>query len=172
MALVRLIALLPLLLMETAIAQTTQVPISQDPVFATVLKRRIRYPVLAEQTGAYARIYARFLVNERGHVQQISLIQPAPKKDGFENAVLTGLKHLPPLSPRYEGQYILPVDFAYINYEISPDPILPPTGVLPRHYQHDYTLLNPVRVVGNNRAYSPIGSHRPTPLNSPGRSHF
>ncbi len=172
MALVRFIAFLSLLLTNAAIAQTTPAPISQDPVFSTVLKRRIQYPVLAEQTGVYARVYARFLVNERGHVQQIALIQPVPKKDGFEHAVLTGLKHLPPLSPRYEGQYILPVDFAYINYESSPEPVLPPAGTLPRHYQHDYILLNPVRIVGNNRAYSPKGSHLPTPLNSPGRSLF
>ena len=168
----RLITFLLLLLTNAAIAQADQTPISRDPVFIAVLKQRIKYPVLAEQTGVYARVYVRFLVNEKGHVQQITLLQPAQTKDGFERAVLVGMRHLPPLNPRYEGQYILPVDFAYINYESSPDLLLPPTGTLPRHYTNDYLLLYPIRIVGNNRAYSPKGSNWPTPLNSPGRQFF
>lgn len=167
----RLIVFL-LLFAGAATAQPGQVPIDQDPVFTTVLKSRIKYPVLAEQTGVYARVYARFMVNEKGHVQQIDLIQSARTKDGFGNAVLSGLKHLPPLNRRYEGQYILPVDFAYINYERSPEPLLLPTGPLPRHYLHDYILLTPIRIVGNSRTYSPKGSQLPTPLNSPGRVFF
>jgi TonB family protein len=142
-----------------------QSSLNEDPVFKTVLSRQIRYPVLAERTGVYGRIYACFKLDERGHVQNIEVLN-SRSKYGFEQAVKKGLKLLPPLNPRYAGQYVVPIDFAYINYNDSSEPLLPSPQPLPTLYQQGRVVLKEIRIIGNSRTYRHDGPLKPTTIDA------
>ncbi|MFD2573724.1 hypothetical protein ACFSUS_24000 [Spirosoma soli] len=172
MHLLKLVTCFFLLITSCVYAQPSEPALSKDPVFNAVLLRQIRYPVLAERTGVYTRVYASFRLNEQGHIEAITLISTDQTKYGFGEAVVKGLKHMPALNPRYAGQYIVPIDFAYINYDESPEPLLPPVQDLPIVYYQGCTFLHEIRIVGNSRTYRPNGVLTPTPLNSPGRVYY
>ncbi len=73
----------------------------------------------------------------------------APRKIGygFEEEILKKVKLLPPVNPRYEGSYTLPVTFAFIDHT-NGGKAISPTGKLPNQYFKDRTLLNELLVVG------------------------
>ncbi|GAB3500227.1 hypothetical protein GCM10027341_25060 [Spirosoma knui] len=156
--------------MRSAGAQS--ISLTEDPVFKTVLGRQIRYPVLAEQTGVYGRVYACFTVNERGHIEGVQVLGSGDPKYGFTETVRKGLTALPPLQPRYAGQYVLPIDFAYINYNESAEPLLASGQSLPPLYQQGRILLKPMRVTGNSRTYRHNGTLTPSPLHTPERRYY
>lgn len=119
-----------MLLARWATAQNAPVRVDQDPIFVSVLARQIAYPLKAAP-GAYARIYAGFSINAKGRVGKVTILNPVKIGYGFEEEVTLGLNRLPVMNPRYEGDYVLPVLFAYINYadhakETIPDATMPP----------------------------------------------
>ncbi|GAB3540169.1 energy transducer TonB [Spirosoma fluminis] len=155
---------------RSVVAQS--VSLTEDSVFKAVLGRQMRYPVLAEQTGVYGRVYACFTINERGHVEQVQVLGSGDSKYGFTETVRKGLTALPPLQPRYARQYVLPIDFAYINYNESAEPLLASAQSLPALYQQGRMLLKPVRIMGNSRTYRHNGTLMPSPLHTPERRYY
>jgi hypothetical protein len=144
----KLLCLLYLLLMRPlATAQVSSSPLSGDPVFSTVLRRRIHYPISAERTGVYAKIYAGFQIDKKGHIQQVSFLNPTKIGYGFEEEVVKKLKLLPPLHPKYEGTYALPVTFAFIDHTNHAKPVSP-SGKLSKLYLTDRILLDEIEIVG------------------------
>lgn len=136
-----------ILLAQIATAQHTPARIDQDPVFVSVLTRQIAYPLKAA-SGAYARIYAGFSIDQKGHVQNVTILNPAKIGYGFEEEVTQGLKRLPLLNPRYEGDYVLPVLFVYVNYERQANETIP-DGTVPTWYFTNRTLLTEIRRQNN-----------------------
>ncbi|SOD93572.1 energy transducer TonB [Spirosoma fluviale] len=132
---------------QLAIAQVPNHSLSEDPVFSTVLRRRIQYPINAEREGVYAKIYAGFHIDKKGHIQQVSILNPSKVGYGFEEEVLKKLKLLPPLQPKYEGNYALPITFAFIDHTNHAKPVSP-SGKLSRLYLTDRILLNEVEIIG------------------------
>ncbi len=118
-----------LLCFGAASAQIGDPALSQDPVFANVLARRIMYPPAGRTYSVYGRFYASFDVDEQGRVQNIQILSPINDRYGFEQAVRAGLRKLPHLSVKYAGQYALPVAFVYTNYNESPNPHRPTNTV-------------------------------------------
>ncbi|WP_155297164.1 hypothetical protein [Spirosoma aerolatum] len=108
-------------------AQTSDQELSDDPVFTTILKRRLKYPRDAEWVGKYMRIFAGFTVGDKGRVQNITILNQSPTGAhlGFEPMVLAALKKLPSLNLRYIGSYILPVSFIYVDYRHKDQPYIP-----------------------------------------------
>ncbi|WP_293691558.1 MULTISPECIES: hypothetical protein [unclassified Spirosoma] len=108
-------------------AQTSEQGLSDDPVFTTILKRRIKYPRDAEWVGKYMRVFAEFTVGDKGRVQNITILNQSPTGAhlGFEYTVATALKKLPSLNLRYTGSYILPVSFIYVDYRQKDKPYVP-----------------------------------------------
>lgn len=112
---------------QLGLAQTPDQGLSNDPVFNTILKRRIKYPRDAEWVGKYMRIFAEFTVGEKGRVENIAILNQSPTGVhlGFEPTVVTALKKLPSLNLRYKGSYILPVSFIYVDYRHKDKPYVP-----------------------------------------------
>jgi len=81
--------------MTTVEAQSPS--LSNDPAFSFILLHRINYPIDAERLGIYAKIYAGFQVDRKGHVQEISILNQNKIGYGFEEEVVKKLKLLPPL---------------------------------------------------------------------------
>ncbi|NID08670.1 energy transducer TonB [Fibrivirga algicola] len=129
-------------------AQPATPALSKDPVFRVLLPRRIMYPVVAERAGVYANVYAGFRIDHRGHVQDVSILNPTKIGYGFEHEVIKRVKRLPPLDPKYEGRYALPVTFALPDYGNGAK-ITSSTNRLPNAYLKDRILLTEVTIVGN-----------------------
>ena len=85
----------------------------KDPVFESVLVQNIAFPSKAFYKGAYGNIYAGFRIDQKGHIQDIVILNIINSKAGFENEVKRGLKKMPSLNPSYEGQYVLPIIFGF-----------------------------------------------------------
>lgn len=136
-----------LLIGQLATAQGQSPSLSRDPVFSTVLQHRIHYPVSAERSGIYARIYAGFQVDQKGHIQQISILNPTKIGYGFEEEVLRKLTLLPPLHPKYEGAYALPVTFAIIDHT-DRGKAVSPSGQLSGLFLSNRVVLNEIKIVG------------------------
>ncbi len=97
-------------------AQTIRPALDEDPVFHQVLARRIEYPRYSMRYfPLYGRIYVGFHISEKGNLTDVTILSPGNTRSGFENEVRQALSHMPPLNPRYEGDYALPVAFCYIN---------------------------------------------------------
>ncbi|MEZ0542030.1 energy transducer TonB [Fibrella arboris] len=139
-----------LLLAEAvAYAQTAATPaLSEDPVFRIMLPRRIVYPAAAEHAGVYAKVYAGFRIDSKGHVQDISILNPTKIGYGFEHEVIKKLKKLPPLKPDYEGTYALPVTFALSDYGNGAK-VTSTTNSLSNMYLGNRILLTELKIVGN-----------------------
>lgn len=131
-----------LLLTYGSVAQDTTRRVDRDPVFMAVLARQLGYPLNAE--GAYARIYAGFSIDEKGRVRNIAILNPVKIGYGFEEEVVSSLKRLPSLNPRYVGDYVLPVSFVYVNYEKNASETIP-EGTLPAWYFANRTVLPGIR---------------------------
>lgn len=145
MGLLRVLSLL--LLVRLATAQVINTKLDEDPVFTAVLSRRIIYPVHAEQVGMYAKVYAGFHIDQKGHIQDVSILNPVKIGYGFEEEVMKKLRLLPPLNPKYEGSYALPVTFAFVDYTNGTNAISP-SGKLSSQYVAGRVLLNEVKIVG------------------------
>ncbi|WP_157618557.1 energy transducer TonB [Spirosoma spitsbergense] len=129
-------------------AQVGSPELGKDPVFVAVLSRRIMYPADAERSGVYAKIYAGFRIDKRGHIQDINILNPTKIGYGFERAVTNKLKSLPPLNPNYEGNYALPVTFALVDYTDRAN-VISPSGHLSNTYFKDRLLLSELKVIGS-----------------------
>ncbi|MBC8151503.1 MAG: hypothetical protein H7Z72_01195 [Bacteroidetes bacterium] len=131
------------LLAQWAAAQNAPVRLDQDPVFVSVLARQIAYPLKAAP-GAYARIYAGFSVDAKGRVGKVTILNPVKIGYGFEEEVTLGLKRLPVMNPRYQGDYVLPVLFAYVNYaDYAKETV--PDGTVPDWYFANRIRLSEIR---------------------------
>jgi TonB family protein len=119
--------LLLLTITDLTQAQTVTPDLSQDPVFNTVLNRRLKYPRQAQWSGWYGRVFAEFTVNEKGRIQSILILNHSVEWDyaGLEPTVVNALKKLPPLSLQYAGSYILPVSFVLVDYRHHDAPFVP-----------------------------------------------
>lgn len=137
-----------LLLVHAATAQVESAKLNEDPVFKTVLSRQIVYPTDAERLGIYAKIYAGFHINRRGHIQDISILNPTKIGYGFEQAVTKKLRKLPPLNSKYEGNYALPVIFALVDYTNKGN-LISPAGSLSNMQIGNRILLNEMRVISS-----------------------
>ncbi|QDK82694.1 hypothetical protein EXU85_30440 [Spirosoma sp. KCTC 42546] len=112
---------------HVAFAQLASPDLNQDPVFTTVLKRRLTYPRQAEWSSVYGRVFAGFTVDNKGRIQNISILNSSHKGTyyGFEPTIRTALKKLPYLSLQYAGSYILPVSFIFVDYRHTDKPFIP-----------------------------------------------
>ncbi len=167
--LIRLLCLL--LLVHTAVAQTASPKLGEDPVFTGVLARRIVYPASAEQAGIYAKIYAGFRIDERGLLQDVKILNPTKVGYGFEQEVTRKLNVLPPLNPKYEGAYALPVIFAIKDYT-SGGKLISPSGDLSAHYLNDRVLLSAIKIVGSKtpvQQVDELAPYRKNPGGPPNR---
>ncbi len=54
--------------------------LDKDPVFRRTLSRRLNYPFLNSQEGYTKLVYAQFEINEKGHVQNVKIFNPASGK--------------------------------------------------------------------------------------------
>lgn len=136
-----------MLLARWAAAQNAPVRVDQDPVFVSVLARQIVYPLKAAP-GAYARIYAGFSIDAKGRVGKVTILNPVKIGYGFEEEVTLGLKRLPVMNPRYEGDYVLPVRFVYVNYADHAKETIP-DGTVPDWYFANRILLSELRRENN-----------------------
>jgi hypothetical protein len=145
---------LPLLIIllntQLTLAQSIQDNLRQDPVFTTVLARRLKYPRQAQWSSIYARIFAQFTVDQKGHVQTISILNHSNEGVyfGIEPTVINALKKLPPLSLRYQGHYISPVTFQLQDYRHK-DSLLVPKDSLYLTDLAGRTILKEIKVTGN-----------------------
>lgn len=137
-------------LLLSAYAATAQgvAKLDNDPVFSTVLSRRITYPANAQQAGIYATIYAGFRVDQHGHLQNISILNPVIIGYGFEEEVIKKLKLIPPLQSKYENDYVLPVTFALVDYT-NRGAIMSPPDKLSDVYFKGRILLKEINVIGS-----------------------
>ncbi|HEX9957818.1 MAG TPA: hypothetical protein VGA96_11185, partial [Fibrella sp.] len=76
------------------------------------------------------------------------ILNPAKIGYGFEQEVTKKLKKLPPLNPKYEGNYALPIAFALPDYDNGAK-VTSPVNNLPDVYLKNRTLLNEIKIVGN-----------------------
>ncbi|WP_157816066.1 energy transducer TonB [Spirosoma pollinicola] len=132
-------------------AQSASSDLSQDPVFSTVLNRRLRYPRQAEWSSVYGRVFAEFTIDDKGHVQDISILNHSEKGTyyGLEPTIITALKKLPSLNLRYTGSYILPVSFIYVDYRQKDKPFVPKDTL----YIQDLAgriALKEIKIMGNS----------------------
>ena len=145
---------LPLILLslstQLVFAQLPPNKLSQDPVFSNVLEHRLKYPRQAQWSSIYARIFAEFTIDEKGHVQAISILNHSNEGVyfGLEPAVVNVLKKLPPLSLQYRGHYILPVTFQLQDYR-SKGNLLIPKDSLHLIDLGGRVILNEVKVTGS-----------------------
>lgn len=104
-----------------SLAQVVHPALNDDPVFYKVLYNRIDYPINAINAHLFGRVYAGFRIDEKGKIQDITILSPGntkgpgTMKTGFEYVVCQALKHMPLLNPRYAGSYALPIAFCYSN---------------------------------------------------------
>jgi hypothetical protein len=132
--------------------------LDKDPVFRKVLSRRLSYPFSNAEVGNTKLVYAQFSIDEKGHTQNIKILNPASGRYyfiNFDRAVEKALKKLPPLQPRYEGKYVLPVIFA-INDMQTGKRVIPDNTTFNGKLSENI-LLKSVTIVGYSRR-SPAGS--------------
>ena len=147
------------ILSRPAIAQIASVALDQDPVFNQVASHRIHYPAKPAQMAVYGRFYAGFSIDQKGHIQDISVLYPKlstrlKKAYGFDYEILNGLKHMPPLKPSLAGNYVLPIAFCYTHYAEGANPIVP-TNILPQTYNlGDRVLLSEVKIFARSSSDS------------------
>lgn len=132
-------------------AQTVTADLSQDPVFTTILNRRLKYPRQAQWSSRYGRVFAGFTIDEKGHIQSISILNHSVEWEyaGLEPTVLGALQKLPPLRPQYTGNYILPVAFILVDYRHKDKPFVP-TDTLYIQDLTDRVILKEIKVMGSN----------------------
>lgn len=118
-----------------------------DPVFVRVVSDQIAYPKEAIHAGIYAKIYAGFRIDEKGHIQDIYIINPNKLGIGFEQEIIKKLKRLPSLNPKYEESYALPINFCLKGPDNNSNQCA--TGVLPSYYYSGRILLDEITVVTN-----------------------
>ena len=135
------------LLSQATTAQARNARLDEDPVFIAVLSKRIQYPFNAERSGVYAKVYAGFHIDQKGRVQEVSILNPTKIGYGFEEEVSRKIKILPALNPKYEGDYALPIAFALPDYANSAK-IVAPTGKLSEPYIKDRILLRELTIIG------------------------
>lgn len=139
-----------LLSVQLSLAQPTQADLNNDPVFTTVLARRLKYPRQAQWSSIFARLFAEFTVDQKGRVQTISILNHSNEGVyfGLEPAVVNALKKLPPLSLHYKGHYILPVSFELQDYQHKEKTLAPKDSL----YLTDLAgrvILKEIKVVGS-----------------------
>lgn len=140
-----------LTIISVAEGQTVPPDISHDPVFATVLTRRLKYPRQAQWSSRYGRIFADFTVDDKGRIQAISILNHSVEwaYAGFEPTVITALKKMPPLSLQYAGHYILPVSFILEDYRHKDRPFVPKDTLYIQELA-GRVILKEIKVVGSN----------------------
>ncbi|WP_128544741.1 TonB family protein [Larkinella soli] len=119
--------------------------LTTDPLFQQVLRTRIKYPTRAWNERVYGRVYAGFEVDDRGRVQNVTLLSPDNGGYGFEAEVKQALKKMPDLPPGYAGKYALPVAFTLTNTAENRAPYQP-VNQLPAGRLADRTLLKEITV--------------------------
>jgi hypothetical protein len=128
------------------------IPLDKDPVYRKVIKRRLTYPPLRYEDKIALMVYARFSIDERGHVQNVKLIKH-PTQEAYHQlydaVVESTLKRLPPLNPNYVGHYILPVAFCVKDYDRGE--LLMPKDVDYYGKHVNSALLQKVEVIGYKR---------------------
>lgn len=100
----------------------------------------------AQRNGIYAKIYAGFHIDVQGHVQEVVILNPDKVGYGLEDEVKRTLNRLPPLHPRYAGDYVVPFVFGY-GAPGDPNPIMP-KGTLPAELMENRRLLDTVVIMG------------------------
>ncbi len=132
-------------------AQTEPADLSHDPVFTTVLDRRLKYPRQAQWSSRYGRVFADFTVNDKGRVEAISILNHSVEWNyaGFEPTVIGALKKLPSLNLQYAGHYILPVSFILEDYRHKDRPFIP-TDTLYIQELAGRVILKEIKVMGSN----------------------
>ncbi|MBD2703207.1 TonB family protein [Spirosoma sp. BT702] len=143
--------LILLAISSMAQAQLPPANLSQDPVFTTILNRRLSYPRQAQWSSRYGRVFAEFTINEKGRVQDISILNHSAEGDyaGFEPSVIAALKKLPSLNLQFIGRYILPISFVLVDYRHKDKPFIP-TDTLHIQDLMDRIILKEIKVMGSN----------------------
>lgn len=143
--------ILLLVLSHVSVAQTDSADLNDDPVFTTVLTRRLKYPRRAEWASVYGRVFAGFTVSEKGRVEDISILNHSAKGTyyAFEPTIVAALKKLPPLKLQYSGRYILPVAFIYVDYRDKNNPRVP-SDVLYIDDLAERIILKEINVFGSS----------------------
>ncbi|WP_158408746.1 hypothetical protein [Fibrella aestuarina] len=127
-------------------------PLDKDPTYKKVISRRVTYPPVSDQHKIALMVYARFTINERGHVEHVKIIRHPTEEvhHKFYDAVVeSALKRLPPLNPSYVGHYILPVSFSLRDEHNGQ--LLIPEDVGYYGEQVNSVMLQPVKVIGYRR---------------------
>ena len=127
-------------------------PLDKDPTYRKVISRRLTYPSISDQHKIALMVYARFSINERGHVQNVTIIRHPTQEahHKFYDAVVEStLKRLPPLNPSYVGHYILPVAFSLRDEHNGQ--LLVPEDIGYYGDQVNSVMLQTVDVVGYRR---------------------
>ena len=144
--------------------------LDKDPVFRTILSRRLTYPVLNAQEGYTKLVYAQFEIDEKGHIQNVKIFNPAMGKGyyfiDFDVAVKKALNRLPPLNPRYLGKYMLPIIFTLNDMQTGKQIIPNNTDFNGR--RPGSILLKSVTVIG----YSHRSSANPKTNHMPGTETY
>lgn len=128
------------LITHLMMAQAPKARLDSDPLFTSVLARRINYPPEAEKEGVYAKLYVGFRINEKGHVQDVQMLNPDRIGYGLETEVLRAIRLLPPVKQTYAGLYALPVTFAFLDV-MNGGQELVPSGTLPSYYLGERIVL-------------------------------
>lgn len=145
----KLVLTLPLLffsLFEANAQKSDSLKLSSDPAYLQPLVRTTRFPMEAQRNGIYAKIYAGFHINTQGHVEDVVILNPEKVGYGLEDEVKRTLNRLPPLHPRYVGEYVVPFLFGY-GAPGDPNPILP-KGTLPAELMENRRLLDTIVIMG------------------------
>lgn len=135
---------------HAALAQVADSSLSQDPVFNTILTRRLKYPRQAQWFSSYGRLFAQFTIDSRGRVQDISILNHSVEATqvGFEPTIIAALKRMPSLSLRHTGQYILPVSFVLSDYRHK-NKLFVPTDSLYIQDLAGRVILKEVKIIGS-----------------------
>jgi hypothetical protein len=128
------------------------ISLDKDPVYRKVIKRRLTYPPLRYEDKVALMVYARFSIDERGHVHNVKIIKHPTQElyhKLYDAVVESTLKRLPPLNPNYVGHYILPVAFCVRNHDNGE--LLIPKDVDYYGKHVNSVLLQKVEVIGYKR---------------------
>ena len=125
-------------------------PLDKDPVYKKVMRRRLTYPSVRDEYKVALMVYARFSVDERGHVRNVQIIRQ-PTEEAYHKfydaVVKSTLNRLPPLSPSYVGHYILPVVFSLRDHQHGQVIVPPDTDY---HGEHTNSIvLQKINILGD-----------------------
>lgn len=87
----------------------------KEDVFRELLHTRIQYPAWVGNQGVYGRVYAGFDVDSVGTIKNVAILSPENIGFGFAFEVKKALENLASVSPTFQGRYVLPVAFTFIN---------------------------------------------------------